>query len=96
MKLDDLSAAESHTITADRLPGGKFKVRSDTSSIETVIFADRVLAAAFRPEAGPTSSLTRIELPGPRSRHPKPTTSETCSRREIVSLCDCNAVTPRL
>ena len=50
MKLDDLSAAESHTITADRLPGGKFSVRSGTSQIETVILADRVLELRMRGE----------------------------------------------
>jgi hypothetical protein len=86
MELDILGSAESLALTVSRLPGGKFSVRSDNSQIETVILADRVLAAAFRPEAGPSSSLTQIELPSPRSRHPKPTTSETCSRREVVSL----------
>jgi len=81
MELDILGSAESFALTVSRLPGGKFSVRSGTSQIETVILADRVLAAAFRP----TSSLTPIELPSPRLRRLKPTTSETCFRREIVS-----------
>jgi hypothetical protein len=52
MILDNLGVADSMTITVTRLPEGKFSVRSGTSQIETVILADQVLAAAFRPEAG--------------------------------------------
>jgi hypothetical protein len=52
MELEKLGSAGSLTITATRLPEGKFSVRSGTSQIETVILADQVLAAAFRPEAG--------------------------------------------
>jgi len=65
MELDNLGSAESFTPTATRLPGGKFSVRSGTSQIETVILADRVLAAAFRPEGWPDL------LPDP-DRAPKP------------------------
>jgi hypothetical protein len=37
---------------------------------------------------------SRIEHPGSRSRRPKPTTNETCSRRGPgVAACHCNAVT---
>ncbi len=43
MKLGNLGSAESFTITATRLPGSKFSVRSGTSQIETVILADQVL-----------------------------------------------------
>ena len=40
MELDNLGSAESFTITATRLAGGKFSVRSGTSQTETVILAD--------------------------------------------------------
>ena len=50
MELDDLGSAESFTITATRLPGGKFSVRSDTSQIETVILAGQVLELRMRGE----------------------------------------------
>jgi hypothetical protein len=52
MELDILGSAESFALTVSRLPEGKFSVRSGTSQIETVILADRVLAGAFRSEAG--------------------------------------------
>jgi hypothetical protein len=39
---------DSVTLTADRLPGDKFKVRSGTSSIDTVILADQVLELRIR------------------------------------------------
>ena len=52
MEFDILGSAENFTLTVSRLPEGKFSVRSGTSQIETVILADQVLAAAFRPEAG--------------------------------------------
>ena len=42
MELDNLGSAESFTLTATRLPGGKFSVRSGTWNIETVILADQV------------------------------------------------------
>ncbi len=48
MELDNLGSAESFTITASRLPGGKFSVRSGTSQIETVILADQVLELRVR------------------------------------------------
>jgi hypothetical protein len=48
MELNILGSMGSFTLTATRLPEGKFSVRSGTSRIETVILADRVLAAAFR------------------------------------------------
>ena len=48
-------------------------------------FGDRVLAGVLRPIGRSTSSVTRIELPSPRSRRLKQTTSETCSRRGLVS-----------
>ena len=50
MELDNLGSAESFTITAARLPGGKFSVRSGTSQIETVILADQVLELRMRGE----------------------------------------------
>ena len=50
MELDKLGSAESFTIMASRLPGGKFSVRSGTSQIETVILADRVLELRMRGE----------------------------------------------
>ena len=43
-----LGSAESFTITASRLPEGKFSVRSGTSQIETVILADQVLELRMR------------------------------------------------
>ena len=46
MELDNLGSAESFTISATRLPMGKFSVRSGTSNIETAILADRVLGSA--------------------------------------------------
>jgi class 3 adenylate cyclase len=52
MQLDDLCSADSFTITATRLPGDKFSIRSGTSQIDSVILADQVLAGAFRSEAG--------------------------------------------
>ena len=51
-ELDNLGSAESFRLTATRLPGGSFSFRSGTSQIETVTLANRVLAAAFRLEAG--------------------------------------------
>lgn len=48
MELDNLGAAESLTITAARLPGGKFSVRSGTSQVDTVILADQVLELRMR------------------------------------------------
>jgi hypothetical protein len=48
MELDDLGAHDSVTLTADRLPGDKFKVRSGTSSIDTVILDDKVLELRMR------------------------------------------------
>ena len=48
MELDNLGSAESFTLTATRLPGGKFSVRSGTSQIETVILADQVLELRMR------------------------------------------------
>jgi hypothetical protein len=50
MELDNLGSAESFAITASRLPGGKFLVRSGTSKIETVILADQVLELRMRGE----------------------------------------------
>ena len=38
----------SLTITASRLPEGKFSVRSGTSSIDTIILADQVLELRMR------------------------------------------------
>ena len=49
-------------------------------------FGGRVLAGVLRPRGRSTSSVTRIELPRPRLRRPKSTTSETCSHRELVSV----------
>ena len=43
-----LGSAESFTLTATRLPGGKFSVRSGTSQAETVILADQVLELRMR------------------------------------------------
>ena len=50
MELDNLGSAESFTLTANWLPGGKFSVRSGTSQIETVILADQVLGLRMRGE----------------------------------------------
>ena len=71
MKLDEPNAAESHTITADRLPAGEF---------QSVQARNRdsgrwVIAAAFRPEAGQLRP-DPDRASDPRSRHPKPTTSD--------------------
>jgi len=48
MGLDILGSAESLTLTASRLPEGKFSVRSGTSQIDTVILADQVLELRMR------------------------------------------------
>jgi len=48
MKLDNLGSADSLTITATRLPEGKFSVRLGTSQIDTVILADWVLELRMR------------------------------------------------
>ncbi len=48
MKLENMGFADNLTITATRLPGGKFSVRSGTSQIETVILADQVLKLRMR------------------------------------------------
>ena len=50
MELDKLGSADSLTITATRLPEGKFSVRSGTSQIDTVILADQVLELRMRGE----------------------------------------------
>ena len=51
MELDNLGSADSLTITATRLPEGKFSVRSGISNIETVILAIGC-AGSRRREAG--------------------------------------------
>jgi hypothetical protein len=43
-----LGAHDSVTLTADRRPGDKFKLRSGTSSIDTVVLADQVLELRMR------------------------------------------------
>jgi hypothetical protein len=43
MELEKLGFADGMTLTVNRLPEGKFSVRSVTSKIETVILADRLL-----------------------------------------------------
>ncbi len=43
MQLDTLLEADSVTLTCSREPDGKFKVRSGTSSVDTVILVDQVL-----------------------------------------------------
>ncbi len=48
MQLGTLLEADSVTLTCTREPDGKFKVRSGTSSVETVILADQVLEVRFR------------------------------------------------
>ena len=48
MELDILGSAESLTITATRLPEGKFSVRSGTSQIDTVILAGQALELRIR------------------------------------------------
>ena len=85
MEIDNLGSADNLTITAPRLPEGKFSVQSGTSQMDTVILADQVLAGSRRPEARPPPPWTQIELPDQRSRRLRPTTSETCSRRGFVS-----------
>ena len=48
MKSDNLGFAETLTITATRLPGGKFSIRSGTSQIETAILAIGCSLVIFR------------------------------------------------
>ena len=43
-----LFKCDGATLTLDRLPEGKFKVQSGTSSVETVIKADEVLEVRYR------------------------------------------------
>ena len=45
----ELGAGDRVTIKADRLPGGKFKVRSGTSTVETVILAIGCSLVRFDP-----------------------------------------------
>ena len=79
-------SAESFTITASSRPGGQV-----LSPIRYFEHRNRDFGrsgarwfALTRGRA--TASVDQIELPGRRSRHPKPTKSETCSRQGLVSL----------
>ena len=68
MEPDNLGSAESFAITATRLPGGKFSVRSGTSQTETVILADRVLELRMR--GGPIYVLRRRKALDPEDQFP--------------------------
>ncbi len=48
MPVETLLQCDGVTLTIDRVPEGKFKVRSGTSSIETTIKADEVLEVRYR------------------------------------------------
>jgi hypothetical protein len=64
--LDNLGSADSLTITASRLPEGKFSVRSGTSQIDTVILAGQVLELRMR--NGQVHALRKRKTTDPYSR----------------------------
>ena len=50
---ETLLICDGCTLTVDRAPEGKFKVRSGTSFIDTTILSDQVLEFADKAGAGP-------------------------------------------
>jgi len=84
--LYNLGSADSLTITASRLPEGKFSVRSGTSQIDTVILADKVLelrmlnrqvhALRKRETTDPYSRLEELGRPQPEHVSPPSTRVE--------------------
>ena len=68
--VDTLFQFDGVTLTIDRLPERKFKVRSGTSSIDTTIKADEVLEARYR--GGILHVLRRARLDDPEDLPPDP------------------------
>ncbi len=63
-----LLKCDSCTLAVDRLPDGKFKVRSGTAVIDTTILADQVLELRIR--QGQVHVLRRRKVPDPEDQFP--------------------------
>ena len=85
MKSDNLGFADNLTITATRLPGGKFSIRSGTSQIETAILAIGCSLVIFRENPGPPHRRPRSKSPGLEVKAPE--TDDEWKRVPGRALC---------